>query len=67
MGRNDTRYVVIYQKLLVGWNLLNYEEMFAETPIHIWYVVLTIVIFISMLAIELFYLTKLRSFLGCFF
>ena len=41
--------------------------MFAETPIYIRYDVLTIVIFTSMLAIELFYRTQLCSFNGCFF
>ena len=40
--------------------------MFVETPIYIGYVVLNIVIFTSMLAIELFYLKQLCSFLGCF-
>ena len=67
MVRNDTIFGVKYQKLLVGWYLLNYEEMFVETPVCIKYVVLIIVVFTSMLAIELFYLTQLCSFLGCFF
>ena len=67
MGRKDTSFGVRYQNILVRWHLLNYEEMFAETPIYIRYVVLTIVIFVSMLAIELFYLTKTCSFLGYFF
>ena len=67
MGRKDTSFGVKYQKLLVGWHLLNYEEMFAETPIYIRYVVLTIIIFTYMLAIELFYLTQLHSFFGCLF
>ena len=35
MVRKDTSFGVIYQKLLVGWQLLNYEEMFVETPIYI--------------------------------
>ena len=47
--------------------ILNYKDMFVEKPIYIRYVVLTIIIFTSMLAIELFYLTQLHSFLGCFF
>ena len=38
-----------------------------ETLIYIRCVVLTIVIFTYMLAIELFYLTQLCSFLGCLF
>ena len=59
MGRKETRFGVRYQKLLVGWNVLNYEEMSVKTPIYIRYVVLTIAIFTSMLAIELFYLTQL--------
>ena len=67
LGIKDTSFGVIYYYLLVGWNLLNYKNMFAETPIYIGYVVLNIVIFTSMLAIELFYLTQLCSFLGCFF
>ena len=67
MGRNGTSFGVKYQKLLVRWNILSYEEMFVETPIYIRYVVLAIVIFTYMLAIELFYLAQLFSFLGCFF
>ena len=38
-----------------------------ETPIYIRYVVITIVICTSMLAIGLFYRTQLCSFHGCFF
>ena len=67
MGRKDTSFGVKYQNILVRWKILNYEEIFAETPIYIRYVVLTIIIFTSMLAIELFYLTQLCSFLGCLF
>ena len=66
MGIKDTSFGVRYQKLLVGWHLLNYEEMFVETPIYIRYVVLTIIIFASMLSIGFFYLTQLHSYLGCF-
>ena len=54
------------KKLLVGWHLINYEEMFTETPIYTMYVVINIVIFTSILAIEVFRLTQLCSFLGCF-
>ena len=35
MGRKDTSFGVKYQRLFVGWYLLNYEEMFMETPIYI--------------------------------
>ena len=52
---------------LVIMKIQNYKEMFVETPLYIRYAVLTIVIFTSMLAIELFYLTQLCSFHGCFF
>ena len=52
---------------LVSMKIRNYEDMFAETPIYIRYVVLTIVIFTSILTIELFYHTQLCSFHGCFF
>ena len=45
------------QKYFVGCHLLNHEEMFVERPIYIRYVVITIVIFTSMPAIESFYLT----------
>ena len=38
-----------------------------EKPIYIRYVVITIVIFTSMIAIALFYLTQICSFLGFFF
>ena len=37
--------------------ILNYEDVFVETTIYISYVLLAIVIFTSMIAIELFYLT----------
>ena len=67
MGRKDTRFGVNYQNILISWNLLNYKYMFVETPIYIRYVVISIVNFTSMLAIELFYLTQLRSFLGFLF
>ena len=67
MGIKYTSFGVKYQKFLVGWHLLNYKEMLVETPIYFRCVVITIVIFTSMLAIELFYLTQLFSFLGCFF
>ena len=67
MGRKDTIFGEKYQKLIVGWHLLNYKEMFVETSILLWYVVIIIVIFTYMLAIEWFYLTQLCSFLGCFF
>ena len=67
MGRKDTSFVVKYQNVLVSIKIRNYKEMFVETPIYIRYVVLTIVIFTYMLAIELFYRTQLCSFNGCFF
>ena len=67
MGRKETSFGVRYQNILVGWHLINYEEMFGGTPIYIRYVVLTIIIFTSMFAIELFYLTQLHSFIGCLF
>ena len=67
MRGKDTRFVLKHQNLLVGWHLLNYEEMFVETPIYIRYVFLAIIVFTSMLAIALFYLTQLFSFIGCFF
>ena len=51
IGTKDTSFGVKYQNILVRWHLLNYKEMFVGTPIYIRYVVLTIVIFISMLAI----------------
>ena len=44
---------------LVSMKIRNHEGMFVETTIYIRYVVLTIVIFTSMLAIELFYRTQL--------
>ena len=67
MGRKDTRFGLKYQHILVSMKILNHEEMFVEIPINIRYVVLIIVIFTSMLVIELFYLTQIRSFHGCFF
>ena len=67
MRRKYASFGVRYQNILVGWNLLNYEEMFVVTPIYIRYVVLTIFIFTYMFAIELFYPTQIHSSLGCFF
>ena len=63
MGRKETIFGVIYQNILVRWHLLKYKDMSAETPIDIRYVVLNIVIFTSMLSIELFYLTQICSFI----
>ena len=67
MGRKDARFGVKYPNFLISMKIRNYKEMFVEPPIYIRYVVLTIVICISMLAIELFYRTQLFSFHGCFF
>ena len=67
MGRKGTNSGEKYQNILVRWHPLNYEDMSVETLIYIRYVVLTIVVFTSMLAIELFYPTQLCSFLGCLF
>ena len=67
MGRKGKSFGVKYQDLLVTRHLLNYKEMFTGTQIYIRYVVISIILFTSMLAIELFYLTQLQSFLGCCF
>ena len=67
MGGKDRSFGVTYQKIMVIWHLLNYKEMFPETLIYIRYVVIAIVISTTMLAIGLFYLTQLFSFLGFFF
>ena len=63
MGRKDTIFGVIYQKLLVVWHLLNYEYMFAEPPIHIRYVVLNIVILHLCLPLNYFILNNFVHFL----
>ena len=67
MGRKDASFGVKYPKFLVSMKIWHYEEMFMEPPIYIRYVALTIVIFTSMLLIELFYRTQPSSFHGCFF
>ena len=67
MGRKDTTFGMKYKNILVGQHILNYKEMFVITLIYVSCVVITIVVFISMISIELFYLTQLWSFLGCFF
>ena len=67
MGKKDTSFEVKYKNIFVGQHLLNYNKMFVETPIYVRYVLITIVILTSMLAMELFYLTQLCSFLGCYF
>ena len=61
MVRNDTIFGMKYQKLNIGWHLLNYEEMFVEAEIYMRYVVITIVFFTSMPAIELFHTTLFIS------
>ena len=63
----DASFGVKYPNVLVSMKIRNYEEMFVKPPIHIRYVELTIVICISMLAIELFYRTQPSSFHGFFF
>ena len=67
MGRKDASFGVKHPNVLVSMKIRNYKEMFVEPRIYLRYVVLTIVIFTSMLAIELFYRTQLCSFHGCFF
>ena len=67
MGRKDTSFGVKYPNVLVSMKTRNYKEMLVEPPIYIRYVVLTISMCTSMLAIELFYRTQLCSFHGCFF
>ena len=67
MGRKDTSCGVKYPNVLVSMKIRKYEGMFAEIPIYIRYVVITIVILTSMISIELFYRTELFSFYGCFF
>ena len=67
MGRKDTSFGVKYQGMLLRNHKLNYTDMFVVTQIYIRYVVISIVLITVMLAIELFYLTQLCSFLGCLF
>ena len=55
------------QFVLVRSHQLIYKEMFVGNFFYIRYVVISIVIFTVMIAIELFYLTQLCSFIGCFF
>ena len=62
----DTSFGVKYQNILVTRHLLNYKETFVGTPIYVRYVVIYIVLFTYMIAIELYYLTQLHSFLGFF-
>ena len=51
IGGKDTSFGVKYQNILVIWHLLNYKEMFVGTPIYIRYVVISIILFKSMLYI----------------
>ena len=67
MGGKYTSFGFKYQNILVRWNLLNHKDIFVVTPVYIRYVVVSIVLFTSMIAIELFYLTQLCSFLGFLF
>ena len=52
MGRKDTIFGVKYPNLLVTRHLLNYKEMSVGKTIYIRYVVISIILFTSMLAIE---------------
>ena len=56
MERKDTRFGVNNQNIMLIWHLLNHKEIFVGTPIYIGYVVISIILFTSMLAIELFIL-----------
>ena len=67
MGMNNTGFGVKCQHILVTRHLLNYKEISVATLIYIRRVVISIVLFTYMFAIELFYLTHICSFLGCFF
>ena len=67
MGRKNTNFGVKYQELLVRNYKLNYTDMSAGTKIYIGYVVISIALITVMLAIELFYLTQICSFIGCLF
>ena len=60
MGIKYTSFGVKYQNILVTRHLINYKEIFVGTPIYIEYVVIFIVLFTSMLVIELFYLTQIH-------
>ena len=51
---------------MVSTKIRNYEEMFVEPPIYIRYVVLTIVIFTSMLAIDFFIVQKFVHFMDIY-
>ena len=67
MGKNYTSFGVKLQELLIRIHQLNYKEMFVGTQIYIRYVLVSIFLITVMLAIELFYLTRLSSFFECFF
>ena len=67
MGRKYTRFGVKYQNLLVRIHEITYTEMFVGAHIYISYIVVSIIPITVMINIELFYLTKLCSCLGCLF
>ena len=67
MVRKDKIFGDKIQSLLVRRHKLNYTDMFVGTQINIRYVVIFIILIAVMLAIELFYLAQLCSFLGCYF
>ena len=66
MGKKDTIFGVKYQNILLSIKILNYKDNFVETPIYIRCVVITIVTFTYMLAIELFTLHNLLHFMDVF-
>ena len=67
MGRKDTSFGGKLQYLWVISHKLNYSYMIVVAQIYIRYVVISIILITVMLDIESFYLTQLRSFIGCYF
>ena len=67
MGIKYTNFGVKYQNILSGRYLLKHREILVVTPIYIRYVAITIVIFISMIAMKIFSLHNFVHFLGVYF
>ena len=65
MVRKDTIFGEKLKYILVRSYELNYIEMFVVEHIYIRYDVISIILITAILSIEIFYLTKLCSFLGC--
>ena len=67
MEIKDTMIGEVLKYMFIRRNELNHTEMCVGTHIYLGFFVIFIVLDTVMLSIELFYLTRLFSFIGCYF